>query len=213
VLAVLADLRDPLAIAALAERVEAELGGLDLVVNNAGVARPGRAEELEDAVYVDAIETNYLGAVRLTQAFLPGMLSRGRGHVAFVSSLAGVLGVFGYTAYGASKFALTGYAEALRQELVPRGLGVTIIFPPDTDTPQLAAEAPYKPPETRALAGDSAPLSPQRVAAALVDAIAAGRFHAYADLNSRLLLVAQRLAPGLVRRLMDRTVASARRRE
>jgi 3-dehydrosphinganine reductase len=211
--AVALDVRDAAAVAGSAEAVLPQIGSLDLLINNAGVARPGYFEELPDRVFEDAIETNYLGPVRVTRAFLPALRARPGSHVSFVSSVAGFLGVFGYTAYAASKFALTGFAETLRQELEPMGIGVSILFPPDTETPQLAGEEAFKPAETRAVSGSVRPVSADFVARALLEGIAAGRFHILPGLETRSLYWLQRHAPWLVRWHINRCIrGSARER-
>ena len=187
------------------------LGGIDLLVNNAGIARPGYVHELPDEVFEDMVRVNYLGVVWVTRAFLPALMGQGRGHVVNVSSLAGVLGVFGYTAYGGSKFAVSGFSEALRQELKPHGVGVSVLCPPDTDTPQLAYEERYKPAETRALSGNVKPMSAEVVAKALLEGVAAGRVEIVPGMDSWFTVFMARRFPGLVRWIMDRDIAKARR--
>ena len=71
-------------------------------------------------------------------------------------SVAGFLGVFGYTAYGASEYALRSFSDALRAELKPHGIGVSIVFPADTDTPQLAYDKATRPPEIDRMMGSTA---------------------------------------------------------
>lgn len=83
---------------------------------------------------------NVLGSVYLTKAVLPSMVSAGEGSIIFISSQAGQLGLYGYTAYSSTKYGLRGLAETLQMELLPHNIHVSISFPPDTDTPQLQAE-------------------------------------------------------------------------
>lgn len=83
---------------------------------------------------------NVLGSVNVTKAVLDSMTARRSGAIVFVSSMAGHLSLYGYTAYAATKFALRGLAEALQMEVKPYNVRVSISFPPDTDTPQLRAE-------------------------------------------------------------------------
>ncbi len=86
------------------------------------------------------MRTNYLGAVFCTKAVIDSMKSRRFGRVLFVSSQAGQIGLFGYTAYSPTKFALRGLAESLQMEVNPYNIYVTVSFPPDTDTPGLKEE-------------------------------------------------------------------------
>ena len=90
---------------------------------------------------------NYIGTVNVTRVCLPYLRKEG-GAIAFTSSAAGQVGVFGYTAYSPSKFALTGFVEALAMEVMPDNVSVTIAFPPDTDTPGYKEEQKCKPKET-----------------------------------------------------------------
>jgi 3-dehydrosphinganine reductase len=88
----------------------------------------------------ELIGVNILGSIYTTKAILPSMIRRQNGAVIFVSSQAGQLGLYGYSAYSATKYALRGLAETLQMELRPHSVHVSISFPPDTDTPQLQAE-------------------------------------------------------------------------
>jgi 3-dehydrosphinganine reductase len=203
------DVADRVAVSDVSRRALAELGGIDLLVNNAGIARPGNILELPEASFEDMMRINYLGTVWVTRAFLPAMIQQRSGWIANVSSIAGVLGVFGYTAYGGSKFAVTGFTEALRQEVKPKGIQVTLLCPPDTDTPMLAYEDRFKPPETRALSGNVRPLSAEAVAKALLDGMAAGRPEIVPGLDGRFTVFMSRRFPGLVRWIMDRDIAKA----
>jgi len=138
------------------------------------------------------------------------MMERRRGSVVGVSSAAGLVGVFGYTAYAPTKFAVRGFLESLRGELAPYGVHVGCSFPPDTDTPQLADENQYKPRETKAVSGTIKPLSAERVARSIVEGIEKERFAIVPDLSTRGLAKIVGLAPGLVAGVMDRQVRKAR---
>ena len=170
-----ADVADARQAAAAVAQVAAAAGVPDIVINSAGIVRPGYIEELDPETFRRLIEVNYLGTVYVTHAAVPGMIARGSGHIVNISSEAGFLGVGGYTAYCGSKFAVRGFSEALRVELKPAGVGVSVVFPPDTDTPQLAAERPLRPREVEVLNGGRV-LSPESVAAAIVDGISRRRF-------------------------------------
>jgi 3-dehydrosphinganine reductase len=104
------------------------------------------------------------------------MARHGGGHLVFVASGAALVGIYGYSAYCASKFAVRGLAEVLRVELRPHRIIVTLVHPPDTDTPMLAFEAPLRPPPTREIAAAAGVWEPDQVAAALVRGARSGRF-------------------------------------
>jgi 3-dehydrosphinganine reductase len=191
---------------ALPEAIDG-LDGLDALISNAGIVCPGLVDELGDAAFEAMMRTNYFGGVWLVRACLPH-LSRG-GRIVLVSSLAGLLGIYGYTGYAASKYALAGFAEALRQELVPRGISVSIAFPPDTDTPGLTEENLTKPRVTAAVAGAVKPLSAEHVARALLRGAAARRYQIVPGAMTRLTYRLHRYLPWLVRGVIDRSIRRA----
>lgn len=189
--------------------VQAAVGGLvgerpvDVLINNAGVVMPGRFLELDSKHFREMMDINYFGAVHTCRAVLPSMVARKGGQVLNVSSMAGVIGIYGYTAYAASKFALYGFSEALRAEMWPHGVRVSVCLPPDTDTPQLAFENQYKPKETKAIAGSVKTMSAEAVADVLLGGLAAGSFEIVPGLDGRFSLAAQRWVPSVVRWYCD----------
>lgn len=176
---------------------------IDMLVNNAGVARPGRFLELPRDEFRKQMDINYFGAVNMARELVPHIVKNGGGHLLNVSSLAGVIGIYGYTAYAPTKFALSGFSQVLRAELRPLGVKVSVVLPPDTDTPQLAFENQYKPAETKAIAGTVKTLSAESVALSMVKGMAAGDFEIYCDLASRMSGLAQGVLPGVVRWFCD----------
>jgi len=172
-----ADIADPAQAAAAVRQVATRAGPPEIIVNSAGIVYPGYVEELDTTAFRRQIEVNYLGAVQITQAALPAMLQRRAGLIVNVCSVAGFLGVLGYAAYAGSKYALRGYSDVLRAELKPRGIHVTIVFPPDTDTPQLVYDKQARPPEIDVMLGSAAKaLSPDAVARAILRGIEARRY-------------------------------------
>jgi 3-dehydrosphinganine reductase len=196
------------------QRIFADLAGegiaLDLLVNSAGVVHPGRIEDLDGSIFEETLRVNVLGTVHCVRGALPLLRPHSGAQIANVSSLAGLLGIFGYTAYSASKFAIVGFSEALRCELAPRGIGVSVLCPPDTETPQLAAERTLRPPETAALAASARVLTPGAVADALLAGLARHRFLIVPGWENRLTASLKRWAPGIVARVIDAQVRRAR---
>jgi NAD(P)-dependent dehydrogenase (short-subunit alcohol dehydrogenase family) len=109
-------------------------GGLDAVVNNAGMAVYGMAEEVPEEALRRQFDTNFFGALVVTRAVLPSMRERRAGQLVFVSSDWGRTGIPGYSSYCASKFALEGWAESLAHEVAGFGIGVTLVEPGAFDT-------------------------------------------------------------------------------
>ncbi len=104
-------------------------GGIDLLVNNAGISQRSLAQETDYSVYERVIGVDLLAPIALTQALLPRMVARGSGRIAMISSIAGKVGVPMRTAYCAAKFGIAGYADALRAEVGHLGLQVHNIYP------------------------------------------------------------------------------------
>jgi len=115
--------------AAFAEQVLADYGRIDLLVNNAGFAMGGFAEDLTLDEYRYQFETNFFGHVSLTKAVLPAMRRQGSGRILMVSSMAGRSPMPGLSSYASSKFALEGYTEALRMEMAPLNIVPVLIEP------------------------------------------------------------------------------------
>lgn len=101
-------------------------GVIDVVVNNAGYGIVGVAEEVTEAEVRDLVDTNFLGALWVTQAILPHLRARGSGHVVQISTVGGVGSMPTFGMYNASKWALEGFSEALAAEVAPFGIRVTI---------------------------------------------------------------------------------------
>ena len=129
-LAVLLDLADSAGFdAALAEAERLAGGGLDALVNNAGLAYPGAVEDLDAETLRRQFEVNFFGTVELTRRVLAGMRRRGTGRIVMVSSILGRVAVPWRGAYNASKFALEGITDTLRLELRGSGIGVCLVNP------------------------------------------------------------------------------------
>lgn len=158
------------------QAAEAWREGVDLLINNAGVSQRSLAVDTRFQVYRRLMEIDYFAPLRLTQLVLPGMMARGGGHLAVVSSVAGKLGVPLRTGYSAAKHACMGYFDALRAELeTSRNIRVTTILPGYVKTSVSA----------NALTGDGASLGrtddniaagldPAEVARTIADGLASG---------------------------------------
>ncbi len=131
-----------------------EAGVPDLLINSAGVAHPGYAQELPLEIFREMMDINYFGTLHMVKALLPSMLEHGSGHIVNISSVTGFVTGPGYAAYSPSKYAVRGFSDVLRAELKPLGLRVSVVFPPDTDTPQLAYEKRLKSPELQQFSDD-----------------------------------------------------------
>lgn len=125
----LLDVSDTHAVPRVVTEVEADVGPIDVVVNNAGYGFDGLIEEGSLVDLRRQLDVNVIGAVAVIQAVLPYLRRRRRGHVVNVTSMGGLTAFPGFGFYHASKFALEGVTEALRQEVAPFGIAVTAVEP------------------------------------------------------------------------------------
>jgi short-subunit dehydrogenase len=192
--AVTGDLTDPASAAAVAEQA----GSVDILVSNAGIGWAGTFHEMpaEDVALLVAV--NLTAPIQLTRALLPGMLARERGHLMFVTSIAGRMGVAGEAVYSATKAGVDAFAESLRFELTGTAVQVSVLVPGVVDTPFFDRRGrPYERRRPRPLPADA-------VADTLVKGIAAGRAELYAPRWLRLPVVVRGTMPGVYRRLAAR---------
>lgn len=155
------------------KRLIAEAGTVDVLVNNAGFATLDAIADADPAELREMMETNFFGVVHATQAVLPQMLARGSGTIVNVSSICGIMGYARMGGYCATKFAITGFTEALRDELLPRGVRVALVCPATTESEFFARADRSKMPAAERLLPA---LSPERVARAVCDAAEDGRY-------------------------------------
>ena len=185
------DVSDANQVAQSVKQVIKMAGVPDLLVNCAGAAHPGYVQDLDLEIFRWMMDVNYFGTVFVIKAILPGMIERKSGYIVNIASLVAVVGMYGYTAYGASKFALRGFSDTLRMEMKPHGIQVSIVYPADTDTPQLTYENQYKPAELKQIlqilpALD--PIPPEQVARAIVGGIDRQKNVIIPDLGTSLFI-------------------------
>ena len=119
-----ADVTDPAHLEAALTLLIAQFGPVDVLVTCAGAARPGHFERLASSIFEEQMALDYFGTLHAIRSVVPSMIERHRGHLLLVSSTAGIIGVYGYSAYSPAKFAVRGLAETLRAELKPYGIVV-----------------------------------------------------------------------------------------
>jgi 3-dehydrosphinganine reductase len=206
-----ADVADRPRLESAIERCVSVHGPCDVLLTSAGIVHPGYFEELPVEEFEREMAVDYFGTLYAIKAVVGSMLERGEGSIVCVSSTAGLLGVFGYSAYGPAKFAVRGLCDIIRYELKPRGIHVACVYPSDVDTPQLAYEEPLKPPELRAVSGTIKPIPPDQVAAAIVKGIRWRRPVIYAESKTRAVARLAGTAPGFTRFYLNRVIAKAAR--
>ena len=153
-----------------------KIGNVDILVNCAGYSVPGEFENLDADVFEKMMNANYLSAVYATHAVVQGMIEKKLGQIVFLSSVGGQLGVYGFTAYSGSKYAVRGFAEVLYHELRPHNIGVSLAFPPDTNTPGFEKENELKPKLCQAISEQAGLWDAVDVAKVIRDGICSRKF-------------------------------------
>jgi short-subunit dehydrogenase len=168
-----ADLGDLDSAMRVVRESDEHFGGLDVLVNNAGMPKRRHVTTLTPDEVEETMRVNYLSPVRMTLALLPGMLERGRGCIVNVTSLGGRLGIKHEAAYCASKFALSGFSESMHVDLFDTPVDVRLVLPGAIDTEiwdQPGNEDPIY---------DGPKESPESVAEGIVAAIEGDQFEHY----------------------------------
>lgn len=189
----------------------AEGFGPDILVNSAGVIIPGEFATMPLENFESNLTNGYWSVVYPCRAAVPHMLAQGSGHIVNVSSVAGYLGIYGYTGYSSAKFAVMGFTEALRFEMKPAGIAVHVVCPPDTDTPALAFEHTLRPPETDVIAGNIKAIPATKVAEAIVRGVERGKYLIIPDALSAFYFRLKGLLPEVFFAIVDGDVAKARK--
>lgn len=161
-------------IEALSDAVE-KLGAPEMAIASAGIAQPGLFQDQNLDLHRRHMDINYFGSLTFANALAAPMAQAGGGHIGLISSGAAFFGIYGYSAYAPSKFALSGLAEILHLELASAKITTTVIYPPDTDTPQLLAEKRTKPEATQKITEGGGLWQPEDIAARLIAGMKAGR--------------------------------------
>jgi NADP-dependent 3-hydroxy acid dehydrogenase YdfG len=161
---------------------------LDVIVANAGIYVRGPIEKLTAADFERCMAVNYFGTIYPVLAALSHLRAQGCGHIVLISSMDGKKAVRTDAPYAATKFAVAGFGDALRQDLYGSGVDVSIIFPGRVATPMIAAMK---------IPAISAPIAAEAVGAAVVKAIRRRQAEVILPFSAHFLLFADRLSPGL----------------
>ena len=182
--AVVLDVADTAAIATAARYVQTQQG-LDVVMYCAGYYQAMRAAEFSLPEMLRHMDINYTGALRVLDAVLPELLPQQRGHISFISSVAGFRGLPQSLAYGPTKAALINLAEALHYDLSPHGIGVSLINPGFVETPLVAGNDFPMP----------ALITPETAATEILKGWRKGEFHIHFPKRFTRMLLLLRILP------------------
>jgi short-subunit dehydrogenase len=200
--AVPADLGDLSQVEPLVERSEAALGGIDVLVNNAGVETVGSFTAYSHEQLTSMVDVNLTAPMLLTHRAVPGMLERGRGHVVFISSLAGKLGPAYNEPYAATKAGLIGLNQSLRAEYSNAPIGFSVICPGFTSGDGMYQRMVEEGVSSNRLIGET---TTEKVADRVVEAIRGDRPEVVETGSPiRPMLAFGQIAPRLTERLVER---------
>ena len=208
-LSVITDVTKPEECRRLIDAASQATGHVDVLVNNAGFALFAAVAEADADGLRDMMDTNYFGTVHCTQAVLPRMLARREGTIVNVASIAGLMGYARMAGYCATKFALIGFTEALRDEVIGSGVKVALVCPGTTDTEFfVTADKGKMPGASRLMPAVTA----ERVARAVCDAAEDGRYRRILPLLAAVYMRMKEVAPRFAHALFRRTSALLERR-
>lgn len=180
----------------------------DIVVNSAGVGVGDCFVNIGYEAFDRTMKINVYGTRNVIAAVLPSMRARKSGHVVTIASVAGLIGMYGYSVYGASKYALVGMSESLRSELKKDNISVTLVCPPEVRTPLIEEEARTLPPEARAVKSLAGLLDPEQVAKTIVRGVRKKTFLVIPGLAARLLYLNHRISNGFLTRFPSDLIVS-----
>lgn len=192
------DITDRGAILALPDRISAELGPIDGLINVAGIIQPFvTINDLTFDVIERVMNVNFYGTLNTVKAFLPGLLQRPEAHIVNVSSMGGFLPVPGQGIYGASKAAVKLLSEALYAETLETPVGVSVVMPGGVGTDITANSGIDMPPGAEAAAENSnMPVtSPEDAARIILDGMESNDLHILVGKDAKTMSLAVRVAP------------------
>jgi 3-dehydrosphinganine reductase len=176
----------------------------DFLINCAGLAKPGYLHELPVADDRLMMELNYFGILHTCKVLAPHFMKKKSGFIVNTSSMAGFMGLFGYTGYCASKYAVVGFSEALRRELEPFSVYVSVLCPPNTRTPGLIEENRTKPPEVLATEEKAKVVDPEFVARYLLKNLDKDKFILVPTFDGGMAYWLSRFSPKLLNQFVKR---------
>jgi 3-dehydrosphinganine reductase len=197
-----ADAKDYTALKPILDNAVKEAGAPDIVINCVGRAYPEHFENITVQMMQDTMQTNFGSMWNVAHILVPHMKAKG-GKIVNTSSIGGFVGVFGYTDYSASKFAIVGFSEVLKQELSCHNISVQVLCPPDTETPGFEIENQTKPEETKEISKSAKLLQPEEVAKQAIAGIEGNSFMIIPGLDGKMTYWLKRHLPAIVNMVMD----------
>lgn len=197
------DLINPEAVEKSFQEIAAEIGPPDILINSAGVLYEGYFEKQTLKVFRELMEINFFGTVHCLKAVLPHFQEKGGGRIVNISSLAGLMGVFGYSAYCASKHAVAGLTHSLRHELKPQNIRFHLVCPGEFASPMVDKVNAYRSQENRAMVHTVPVLTASEVAEAVIKGVERDKYLIIPGAATRLVERLNRWLPGFSRSFTD----------
>ena len=188
-------------------KINETLGGIDLLINSAGILREGYFEKLTDNDFRSVMEVNYFGVLNSIRAALP-FIKKSKGRILNIASMAGLTGVFGYGPYCGSKHALIGVSDVLRVELKPQGVTVQVVCPGEFDSPMVDALDKYRTPENKKHTLTIPKASTIAIVKGIMSGLKSNKFMIFPGAITRGTALSMRLFPSVSRFVGDKTVQS-----
>lgn len=206
-----ADAKDYNALKPVLDTAVKEAGAPDLVINCVGRAYPEHFANITSQMMQDTMQTNFGSMWNVAHILVPHMKAKG-GKIINTSSIGGFVGVFGYTDYSASKFAIVGFSEVLAQELSRYNIKVQVLCPPDTETPGFEVENQTKPQETKEISKSAKLLQPEEVAKQAIQGMEGNSFMIIPGFDGKLTYWLKRHFPFIVNMVMDSAIKKVQKR-
>ncbi len=200
------DISDAASAKTTVKAIADKLGTPEMLINSAGILRESQFENQSIETFHEIMDTNFFGTLHMIKAVLPYFQEQGRGRILNVSSVAGLMGVYGYSAYCSSKHAITGLTHSLRSELKPQGIQMHIVYPPETKTPMLD-DVKNRTEVNKKVTHTIPVLTVEVVADAIIRGIERGQYEIVPGAITRTLTRFDRWLPGVSRVVVDSRIS------
>jgi 3-dehydrosphinganine reductase len=194
---------DPASVQTTFAAIAKEIGAPDILINSAGILHEGYFEKQSNDKFREIMDINFFGTLNCVRAVLPHMKKKGGGRIVNISSMAGLMGAFGYSAYCSSKYALVGLTDTLRHELKPMNIKVQLACPGEFESPMVDALNTYRTGENRVLVHTLPVLDAETVADVIISGIERDKYMIIPGFVARVIERVNRHFPGLARAIAD----------
>jgi len=197
------DVSDADAVEKTMQSIVNTMGMPDMLINSAGILRESHFEKQSLETFREVMDINFFGTLHCIKAVLPFFRQKGGGRIVIVCSMAGLLGVFGYASYCASKHALSGLASTIRSELKPHNIIVQIVYPPEFESPMVDELNTYRSEENRTIVQTIPVLDIDVVADAVIEGMEKNKYEIIPGLTAKIMARIDRWFPALSRAVID----------